>query len=84
MVEKHADYQDVKSAKVKVPFKGDYTKRELSQLNESLLEQIVALIAATVPEVFSLKWINDRRQHTPTGELLNKFISASIRETGQT
>lgn len=28
MVEKRADYQDVKNAKVKVPFKGDHTKRE--------------------------------------------------------
>lgn len=83
MVEKRANYQAVKNAKVKVPFKLDIQKESVSQLNESLLEQIVALIAASMLEVFFLKWIDDRLQHIPTRELLNKFISVSIREMGQ-
>lgn len=83
MVEKRANYHDVKNTKVKFPFKLDIQKESVSQLNESLLDQIVALIAATMLEVYSLKWIDDRLQHIPTGELLNKFISLSIREMGQ-
>lgn len=53
MVEIIADYKDVKNGKVNFHSNWNTQKENESQLKESLLDQIVALIAAAMPHVFT-------------------------------